>query len=913
MRKYSIFVFIAVFLLNSCGGGVSGENGIDPFGTGSTSETVTISLAILDQQCEAISEPIITSGETLCIQATLMQGAKLVAGEIVSFSADLGSLSAESKLTDNNGVAQIFIESGSGDVGAASLVASFGDVTSQSNYEIIANENTFTISLVILDQQCEIVTQAAFTAGEAVCVQATLRKGSDVVTGEILKFSAGLGRLSVENKLTNSNGVAQITIESGIGDVGAAVLSVSFGDVISENNYEFLAVDMIALPILTIDLTILKNGVAVNRFKANEQVQIQAIIRDENEKPIENVIVNFTTGKGSLNTSDALTDNFGIAQVTITPNITEIGAAVVSALILINEAEALASLNFEIQSPDPTSEEIIRIGHFDVDGVFIENEIGVSIADSQGIVEISAGATIGISLAVVDENDQRILNQTPITFTSRCIEDGFASIDQLVNTVNGEAFATYEDISCAGGDGNDDVIFATIVVNNATISIMRSISILAESVGSIIFVSADPTQLVLQGTGGQNSQTISTLIFQVNGVLGNPLTQQDVNFLLNTVTGGLSLSPDSGITNSQGQVSVRVTSGNVPTSVRVTAQIVTEDDISVLTQSDLLVVNTGLPDQNSFTLSTDNLNPEANSISGQTVNVIARLGDTFNNPVPDGTSISFSTEGGVIESSCVTTNATCSVTWTSANPRAFDHRVTILATAIGHETLFDANGNNIFDDADGDPITDGTDSGFGVSAYGSIGFVDHSEAWRDDNENNSRDPAEIFLDYNNNGQFDVADLLFNGPQCSSAGTCGQGSASTLHVRKSLVLVTSSSDALIDIIDQSGETIFSNHQTASRPNLSINRGKSLNLTLNYSDTAVQPIASGSQINITSSAGSLAGQINLVMPRTNSSGMRQANFTLTNDNDSNTAVDATVTSTITSPSGIESSVIFQVTLN
>jgi hypothetical protein len=80
---------------------------------------------------------------------------------------------------------------------------------------------------------------------------------------------------------------------------------------------------------------------------------------------------------------------------------------------------------------------------------------------------------------------------------------------------------------------------------------------------------------VLQGTGGQNSQTVSTLVFQVNGVLGNPLAQQNVTFSLNTQTGGLSLSPASGITNSQGQVSARVTSSNVPTSVRVTADVVT--------------------------------------------------------------------------------------------------------------------------------------------------------------------------------------------------------------------------------------------------------------------------------------------------------------------------------------------------
>jgi hypothetical protein len=68
----------------------------------------------------------------------------------------------------------------------------------------------------------------------------------------------------------------------------------------------------------------------------------------------------------------------------------------------------------------------------------------------------------------------------------------------------------------------------------------------------------------------------------------------------------------------------------------------------VLTQSDFLAVYTELPDQNSFTLSASRLNSEAYNISGQTVSLVARLADTFNNPVPDGSSISFTTEGGVI-------------------------------------------------------------------------------------------------------------------------------------------------------------------------------------------------------------------------------------------------------------------------
>jgi hypothetical protein len=601
--------------------------------------------------------------------------------------------------------------------------------------------------------------------------------------------------------------------------------------------------------------------------------------------------------------------------VSLSTEISELGAAVATAQARINNVDLVSSLNFEIQSVDAISDQIIRVGHFTANEVFVENVIGVSATNTNGDAEISAGATLGLSIALVDQNGQRFLTPSPISLTSTCVEADRSSIDLQVNTINGVAKATYEDISCAGSEGNVDTVVASLILDNSTVTLTRSIAIQGESIGSIGFVSAQPAQIVLQGTGGQNNQTVSTLVFEVLGGLGNPLSQQDVNFSLNTATGGLSLSPEKGITNSQGQVSTRVTSGNVPTSIRVTAEVVTDSDISVLTQSDLLAVNTGLPDQNSFTLSADNLNPEANNISGQTVNIIVRLADTFNNPVPDGTSISFTTEGGIIEPSCTTTNATCRVTWTSANPRVLDHRITILATAIGHETLFDANGNNSYEDSDGGPIIDNTDSGFGVSAYGVTGFVDHSEAWRDDNENNNRDAAEIFLDYDNDGNFDgdIVDpeRVFNGPQCIRGNSCGQGIAASLHVRKALVLVMSSSSALMDITDAGNTIIFSNYQVASQPSLSIDSGSSLSFSLRFSDSAIQPIASGSTIVISSSAGILAGQINSVMPRTNSPGTRVANFTLTNDVD--TPTESTVTSTITSPSGIESRVIFQVTLN
>jgi hypothetical protein len=774
---------------------------------------------------------------------------------------------------------------------------------------------TFTITLAILDQQCGAVSEPSFTAGDTLCIQATLSNNGENVSGQIIIFEAALGALSAASKLTNSIGVAEVTLSSDASNIGASSLNATFDGVSIGVNYELLAAYIPVVIPPSMNVLMLKGGQPTVRFKADEQVQLQSTLIDQDGLPLEGVIVNFITGKGVLNTSDALTNSQGIAQVPLAAEISELGASVATAQARVNNVDIVSSLNFEIQSVDAISDQIIRVGHFTANDVFVENIIGVSTTNINGDAEISAGATLGLSIALVDQNGQRFLTPSPISFTSTCVEADRASVDLQVNTINGVAQATYEDISCAGSEGNIDTVVASLILDNSPVTLTRAIAIQGESIGSIGFVSAQPAQIVLQGTGGQNSQTVSTLVFEVLGGLGNPLSQQQVNFSLNTTTGGLTLSPVTGITNSQGQVSTRVTSGNVPTSIRVTAEVETDSGNSVMTQSDLLAVNTGLPDQNSFTLSADNLNPEANNISGQTVNIIARLADTFNNPVPDGTSISFTTEGGIIEPSCTTTNATCSVIWTSANPRALDHRITILATAIGHETLFDANGNNSYEDSDGGPIIDNTDSGFGVSAYGVTGFVEHSEAWRDDNENNSKDAAEIFLDYDNDGIFDgdIADpaRVFNGPQCIPGNACGQGIAASLHVRKALVLVMSSSSALMDITDDSNSIIFSNYQAASQPSLSIDSGSSLNFSLRFSDSAIQPIASSSQIIISSSAGSLAGQINSVMPSTNNPGITVANFTLTNDVD--TPVDSTITATIRSPSGIESRVIFQVTLD
>ncbi|MGY0649558.1 MAG: Ig-like domain-containing protein, partial [Paraglaciecola chathamensis] len=303
IRLPKYIVWLALFALTSCGGGVSGENGDDPFGSGGDSSSDT------------------------------------------------------------------------------------------ANY---------TLALSTFDDQCSTPTQS-FTSGQVACIEATLLQDGNPVQGEIVTFSGSLGTLSSTTKLTDSQGVAQITISSENTEIGAAELSATYDDASATQNYEYLSATTTANETAVVSMAMLNNGQGVNRFQADTDVQLQTQIVDENDDPIAGVIVTFSAQRGTLNTDSALTDSNGVAQVTLSATDSDIGAGVATAIAVVNDVDLASSLNYEIQAAGAISEQVIRLGYFDEDNVFIENQLGVSTRNTGGDVEISAGGTLGLSIALVDE------------------------------------------------------------------------------------------------------------------------------------------------------------------------------------------------------------------------------------------------------------------------------------------------------------------------------------------------------------------------------------------------------------------------------------------------------------------------------------------------------------------------------
>ncbi len=159
---------------------------------------------------------------------------------------------------------------------------------------------------------------------------------------------------------------------------------------------------------------------------------------------------------------------------------------------------------------------------------------------------------------------------------------------------------------------------------------------------------------------------------------------------------------------------------------------------------------------------------DSNGIPGTqtTIDVSVSLSDRNNINISGTHTVNFRTEWGSFNTnSCVTSNGTCSVKWTSGNPAEApnDYRIYFIAYTLGEEEFSDTNGNGFFDD--GDSFTTTVD--------------DLPEPFIDCNHNGTYEstavgavPADQIIDVQTiNGTHDFADGLWNGDGCQHSTLC----------------------------------------------------------------------------------------------------------------------------------------------
>ncbi len=622
--------------------------------------------------------------------------------------------------------------------------------------------------------------------------------------------------------LTNLMGVATFQIQAGLVSGAGTVTATAETSAGEATGNLTINVEASAISLELFD----PEGNSTNTVTSSSPGTLRATVEGSGA----NVLVSATTDIGVLfpPSGTALTNQDGVATFQIESG-PEKGAGTVTATATTDAGVVTDSLAFQVGDSG------LRIGSYDENGMFVENRILIEPAST-----LSAGGNAQLSVIVLNSEGNRVTTAEEVRFNSGCIAAELATINPTVSqSVNGQASTLYSATGCSGVDN----VTASLV--GADAQAFGTLTIAGPTTNAIEFVSADPLLIVLKGTGGQGRDESSTVVFRVVDGSGSALSGVTVNFSLTTYVGGLSLSKTSALSDGDGQVSVTVHAGDIPTVVRVLATVDGGDSGLVTTVSDLLTVTTGLPDQDSISLAVGDCGDGSSFVvdGAMTTFGLCRLltvamADKFNNPVVDGTAAVFTTEYGSIVGSCTTVGGACSVEWTSQDPRfptltgqtyvmtydksplsgqptscrddngqlvhggqpipcPFDlgyirgGRSSILVTAIGEESFVDRNGNGVMDQDE------------------QTLFENMPEAFIDKNEDGVWTPGlpqcpgeltsgplrciagqeETYVDFNSNGAYDNNDdpAWYNGLLCPVAGDGVWCSRQLINVRASHVV------------------------------------------------------------------------------------------------------------------------------
>jgi hypothetical protein len=454
-----------------------------------------------------------------------------------------------------------------------------------------------------------------------------------------------------------------------------------------------------------------------------------------------NAIVTFSPGSlATLSPASgtALTSAIGLATLGIVP--TTAGADTAS-----------ASASVTLLAPSADSKSTIT------STVTVTGSFNYSVtAAAPSIITLSAISLAGSALASAEKTavDLNVYangalasaSSIPVGFTATCgqVNPSIVSTDG-----NGHVTTTYNSVKT---DGTLCQGTATITATARNVTEQVNLTVATPTTGSVIFVSAFPSQIFLNNSGASAQ---SVLTFKVLGASGSALPNWPIDFTLTGNPGNVSFATQNNTarvtlaSDASGLVSIPVFAGGTPGPI--TLRAAWNTNAAIFTTSNNFTVASGPPQQARMSLAVSTHNIEGWSVDGTPTTITTTLSDANGNPVPDGTVVNFVTDGGTINRSCSTSTANdgglnaagfsrCSVTLMSANPRPTagtspagvtsvyptNGRVHVLAYLEGTKTYRDVNNNNQFD--------------AGVDIVS-----DQGDAYRDDNENNRYDAGEFVI------------------------------------------------------------------------------------------------------------------------------------------------------------------------
>lgn len=476
----------------------------------------------------------------------------------------------------------------------------------------------------------------------------------------------------------------------------------------------------------------------LTRIITSAGVSAKVTVTDNKREPIGNALVTFEGDGVKFGTSNGavLTNEKGEAVISVKPlDNTNTGSYQLRATTSYNNLTATTdSYNFSLQS------------------------IQVVLADVVlSSSSLESGGNTNITLKTKDSTNNIFQNDVTVNFDTSC---GTFDNNSMVSSNQGDITTTYKAIDNNGNlcEGNQTI--TATPANNPANKRTLTVNIASVEANSIIYSTMDKVQLGSSTSGSSISSKIEFIVY----ANGRPAANQAVEISKTYAPADFSFvklnnrPTETVISDSQGRVVVNLYPGALPGPVEIKAALRSNPNIFALSKD--VSVATGRAVQNGFSVSVTK-NVLAIGTDGDTSTFTAALVDRVGNPVPDGTVVSFISEGGRVTPNCSTKAGVCNVEFSTQNPRPVDSRVTIIAYVEGEKQYIDVNADNKY--------TAGID----------ILTSNIGDFFRDDNENNRYDQnlGEFVYRRGASGAT-CAPSSFNQPNIP--GTCDNGLAATLR-------------------------------------------------------------------------------------------------------------------------------------
>lgn len=557
------------------------------------------------------------------------------------------------------------------------------------------------------------------------------------------------------------------------------------------------------------------------------------------------------------------------------------------------------------EGPDPSGNNpVVGTSAGGTTGGAISTNAPASIAATATPSSLTVLGTSGISATITGTSGGVVADGTVVVFSVN--DSTLGTISPSATTVSGVATSTFTALNKPGT--------VTITVRAGDVSKTISIVISAATVSSIQFDSASPTVIGVKGSGQAETSTISFLVKDTNGALATDGTK--VAFTLTGPQGTSTSKPANpnqenltfyAVATTGGKATTTLLSGTVAGPVRIISCVDANanslcDIGEISSASAPLSIGGGVPSATHFNLATTVFNLPGLVFANKQATISAFIADRFGNfNVLKGTSVSFYTEAGAIDSSNVTDktgltsvtfrtqapNPASVAIWNAADSIAatglntFDEVsrigslntifglglstteptfhprhgwVTILATVQGEEAFEDANANGKYDVGEkftdlGEPFIDKNDDGCrnDGATKNCKGVISPSS-----------DPFEEYIDANGNGVYDGPNGVWDGPNCPSAGC-----------QTSRMIWTTITTAFTG-----GATRCLINPTS----IAVPEGGSQSFTFMAGDINTNELEAGTTISVTATRGTLGGQTSFTIPDELPFGPTQISFSI-----------------------------------